>query len=1086
MLTFLADHEKSLTAPAWATSTDPHDDVHVHRHETQTSFGGLRIQTSVVQIVVGLLYGLSNRSLGDTGREALASIMDAPAWITVLPRLRDALDMMDSKIVQAIAEGLLKESIHKRNHRMLDLSLGLGADPTQRIRSYDEYEERNVLSVPLFAICSRFSLSGSGPEESILSLLKRDPHVSNSALLWIIYASCHAVAEDVIRSQPGRIIDFSIAVSDLGGRFRSELRRFGRVTPLVVACSDRRQSTEKLFLIRCLLERGAKADLEAMIAAAAAGDEGVISLLHQHGAPVHGFIPNLGSPISSSCEAVARSSEQDISLTVLPLLLKLGASPYNLENMDISSQGLSPLHILARAYEGPAVAQALDSLLQHGANINFRVNVRCHSRPETALECAIESSHWNTAIQIISADCELTGREILFATTSKYGWAPVTREEQQGQFKQFIGELLAKAPRQAAALHCGGLTILQRAIQDEHEDMILALFAFGLKSQPTDFLYMFDDWGPRRINVSRLSSGIQTKLFHASRFSNHPITDMSTFRLTLAFACPAVIRQILNGCTDVYDSEGLCYMIARFASESHTPYFFGNSMMQRDQYDDILTMDDLQLFVSRRTMVNRHDDWEKTAVTIAARAGCTDILRTLIEPSQDDLRRSGLIPLFIIKETLLCDYSKETAEWNWNRLGVWIKYCRMDDPNTKCSPLTAAAMVVPATTAEEIVDLLLELNYQPDGWTVLVASRLGYLSILLRLKHLECWPDILRHNDRPDWCPTALQIATHENHVSVIRFLVDAGTLTDAIDVAPCRPVCFSAGLGASECLLFLPRTALQHAVEKENMELVTLLINAGSNVNAPAAWNSGATALQIASMQGSVLMIEYLVSQGADPYASAAARHGRTALQGAAEHGRKDAVELLLALNESKAYQPREQFVKAIFYAEKNAQHVVAGILRERLLPRWSSEDEEMLEMFSEDWESSSEISELNELERQVEEWEETFENWSESSQAYENTSNSDLTIEQPLIENPLAFQGNDSWFMQEMEFGISGHEGLDIGQIIEMDLYDGDGVSGLALQEGTATWVEGQPSLEGDGADNMLLEGLSFSSFSWNLGLV
>lgn len=1087
MSTFPADHEKSLTAQAWAISTDPPDGVPVHRHEIQRSFGGLRIHTAVVQILVGLLYGLSNKSLGGTGREALASIMDAPAWDAVLPPFKDALAMIDPKIVQAIAEGLLKESIHTRNHSMLDLSLGLGADPTQRIRSYDDYEERNVLSVPLVAICDQFSVKGAGPEKLILSLLKRDPHVSNSALLWIIYASCHAIAEDVIRSQPGRTIDFAIAVSNLGGGIKSKLRRFGRVTPLLVACSDRRQSAEKLLLIRCLLERNAKADLEAMIAAAAAGDGEAISLLHQHGAPVNGFIPKLGSPISSACEAAARSCEQDYGLTVLPVLLRLGASPYSLENMDIS-QGVSPLHILAQAREGPAVAQALDSLVQYGANINRRIDAHPHSCSETALECAIANSNWKTAFQILSADCQLTGREILFATTSKYGWAPVTREEQREQFSQFIGELLANAPSQAAALHCSGLTVLQRAIRDEHEDMILALFAFRIKSQPTDFLYMFDDWGPRRVKVCRLSSSVQMKLFHASRFSELPITDMSTFRLILAFACPAVIRQILNGCAEAYDSEGLCYMIARFASESDTPYFFGNCMLQRDhQYDDILTMEDLQSFVSRRTILNRHDDWEKTAVTMAARAGRADILRTLIDPSQDDLQLSGLIPSFIIKEALVC---KPISEWNWDCLGVWIKYCRMDNPNMKCSPLTAAAMVMPATTAEEIVDLLLELNYQPDGWTVLVASRLGHLSILLRLKQLKCWPNILRHNDRPDWCPTALQIATYTNHVSMARFLVDAGTLTGAIDVAPCWPFCYSAGLSADDCLVVLPRTSLQHAVEKESMELVTLLINAGADVNAPAAMNSGATALQIASIQGSVPMIEYLISQGANPFASGAVRHGRTALQGAAEHGRKDAVELLLALNESKACQPREQFVKAIFHAEKNAQHVVAGILRERLLPRWSAEDEEILEMFSEDWESSSENSEFNELKRGIEDWEETFKDWSESSQAYETTSNSNATIQQPFIENPLALQENDVTIyqpfienplaFQEMDFGIAGVQQLDIGQISEIDLYDGDVVSGLALPEDTAAWADGQPSLEGDGVDNMLLDDHSFSSFS------
>lgn len=993
--------------------------------------------------------------------------MEAPAWDTVLPRLRDALAVINPKIVQAIAEGLFKESIRELNHSMMDLSLGLGADPTQRIRSYNSYEQRDVLSEPLVAICERSRVAEPGDEKMILSLLRRNPYISNSALLWIISANFHTIAEGVIRSQPERVIDFAITLSGSRGDMRIFFKRSGQVTPLLAACSDRRQSPERLSLIRCLLERNAKADLESMLAAAGACDGEVISLLYQHGVPVNGFIPEIGSPLSCACGAVDDPLVCNRVTTAISLLLRLGASPNNPKGRDLNDWDFSPLHILALAEERPEVTEILDLLLKHGADINHRGTYSgLDSLPgyppshgplaQTALECAIQRSRWISAAQFLSAGCELTGRELLFISSIPNYHRRILGKVWQERFRHVIGVLLAKAPEQATALHWNGPTVLQRAIQNGYEDMILALFAFGVSPMPSDFLYMLCNKRDDNTTTCLLSSSTQMRLVLAASLDEPPITKMSTFRLILANACPQVVRHILNGRPDVYHSKGLCDVIVRLVmSEADTPY------VHEKEYPtpDSLTMNDLRALISRRTTSNRHEDWESTAVVLAARAGRADILRILIEPSQEGVPSSGLIPLLLLKEALTCDWNTirlrgmNFDDRNWEFLDVWIKYCQMDDPNMRCSPLTAAAMVLPESVAEEIFDMILSLNYEPDGWTVLVASCLGHLSILQRLKRLDCWPHILSHEDRPNWCPTVLQTAVYNAQLSIIRFLLDTGPMVDAMDMPPCRPVCFVDPL-PGDTRTILPRTALQHAVDKKNMEMVTLLINAGANINAPAAMDSGATALQIASIQGSIPMMEYLISQGADPYAAGAARHGRTALQGAAEHGRKDAVELLLAQSEPKAFQPREQLVKAVFYAEKNAQCVVAGILRERLLPRWSSEDEEILQMLSDDWESSSENSAFCDLEREIEAWEETFEDWPESLQAYEATSNSGVMSEQSLIENPLAFQEDDSSFLQEMVFGTNGHEGLDAGPIGEIDLYDGNVVSSLTLEEESGTW--------------------------------
>lgn len=1130
---------------------DSRDGAFVHQNEIQRSFGGSHIHTAVVQTLVSMLYGLSNQSLGDTGREALASMMATPAWDTVLPHLKDVLAVIDSKIIQAIAEGLLKESIHACNHSMFELSLGLGADPTQRtVQCLDLDQRRHILSTPLVAICNQYgwrSRQEGGMhslEKFILSLLRRDPHVSNSDLLWIISANCHAIAEDLIRSQPERVIDFSIARSDLGGETRTQLVGFYRVTPLMAACSNERQGAEKVSLIRCLLERNAKADLQAMVAAAGACDGEVISLLHQHGAPVTGFIPEIGSPLSRACKKAAFSSSRNTRINAVPLLLSLGASPNNPKGQDLNSGDFSPLHILALSEEEPGVTRALDLLLKHGADINHRSRSRMfgdlpgysQSRPRmalTALESAIERARWISAMQLLSANCELTGRELLFMSSmhSYYRRRPggIVRE----RFRQFIGALLAKAPEQATALHLDGLTVLQKAIEIEYDDLILALFAFGVSPMPSDFLLMLCNREKHtgRAEVRPLSSSVQMKLVLAARSSEPPITEISTVRLILAFACPEVVRHIFNGRSGVYDSEGLCHLIARLISSDKTIYYPNDDENEEEdrQPAECLTMDDLRALVSRRTISNRDENWERNAVVMAARAGRADILRILIEPSEEGVPSSGLIPSLHLSEVLT--RSSNTVgppganidDLNSSCLSFWIKYCRMERDSVKCSALTAAAMVVPEAAAEGIIDLLLSLNYEPDGWTVLVASCQGYLSILQRLKRLDCWSHILSHDDCLDWYPTALQAAVYNSHLSTVRFLLDTGTMFVAMDLPPSIPLLVPTLLedagGIYEGRTILPKTALQHAVDMENMEVVTLLVNAGANINAPPAMDSGATALQIASIKGSIPMMEYLMSQGADPYAAGATYDGRTALEGAAEHGRKDAVELLLALSESTAWQDREQLVKAVFYAEWNAQHVVAGILRERLLPLLSSEDEKILKMFSEKWKGSTGYSERFHL-HEIEAWAKTFDDIPKSLRAYEGDTTSGVTCEEndtpkPLreyegdttsgvtyeesdtlkslrahegdttsgvtyeetdVENPTAVLENGFWGFQEWEIGIEDYGELDIHQIGGADLYEGDVTPGFTFQADDTALVDYQPSFEENGVDDTLFDDFSF----------
>jgi hypothetical protein len=129
--------------------------------------------------------------------------------------------------------------------------------------------------------------------------------------------------------------------------------------------------------------------------------------------------------------------------------------------------------------------------------------------------------------------------------------------------------------------------------------------------------------------------------------------------------------------------------------------------------------------------------------------------------------------------------------------------------------------------------------------------------------------------DKIGWFP--LHYAAKYGHVSVVRLLLEAGRDVNS----PAAVLC--------------GRTALQAASEGGHEDVVKLLISHGADINAPVAYD-GRTALQAASEGGHEDVVKLLISHGADVNASAAARHGRTALQAASGPGHEDIVKLLIS----------------------------------------------------------------------------------------------------------------------------------------------------------------------------------------------
>ncbi|KIW19256.1 hypothetical protein PV08_03550 [Exophiala spinifera] len=122
---------------------------------------------------------------------------------------------------------------------------------------------------------------------------------------------------------------------------------------------------------------------------------------------------------------------------------------------------------------------------------------------------------------------------------------------------------------------------------------------------------------------------------------------------------------------------------------------------------------------------------------------------------------------------------------------------------------------------------------------------------------------------------TALQLAVERQDMPMVEFLLGKGA---EINVAP----------GGT-------RTALQMASSRGSIPMVEFLLSKGADINAPPAREWGRTALQEASENGNMCMLKFLLRKGANINAPPAPHYGRTALQAASEKGNSIIIKFLL-----------------------------------------------------------------------------------------------------------------------------------------------------------------------------------------------
>lgn len=123
--------------------------------------------------------------------------------------------------------------------------------------------------------------------------------------------------------------------------------------------------------------------------------------------------------------------------------------------------------------------------------------------------------------------------------------------------------------------------------------------------------------------------------------------------------------------------------------------------------------------------------------------------------------------------------------------------------------------------------------------------------------------------------------------------------------------------------------TALQGAALHGRVDIISLLLSHGADVNAPAACHSGGTALQLTSAKGYIGVAVKLLKAGADVNAAVSKFNGNTALEAAAANGRISMVQLLVDAGATIVGEGSEQYDKAVQLADEAGFLAVRELLK-------------------------------------------------------------------------------------------------------------------------------------------------------------
>lgn len=832
----------------------------------------------------------------------------------------------------SLIEQLFHFSITVGDVTLAKLMLQVGADPNQQIW-------HNDLGICVSAL--DFAVK-SGPDTIIEVLLNASADFSQRSLNYAIMSSNFDTADRLLQSDPYLDLNFNY-LDDLGAHQISQLHplKFETVTLLGLVCLDYMAShcfcggnisAAKEHGVQCpvfksvsslgyLLDHRAVITLDTMILASFKADITSLQFLIQRGGNACGV-----NKFGFSCMDGA-SLRSEMRYDLFDLLLRSGAT------INTLGSQVSPLHRLVlhkpRCYrvEDGSPRILYDLLVDSGADINHRIQHSGtpsqpfeafekalwsqsseyitpmdyveQSKAESPLEFAIIAGNEDIAVGLVERGCQLTGREIKLSV--KFGMLSLLKE-------------LSKHDLCDSGEESIGRTCLRLALRWGHGMIVHFLLGEGVKLGEHDIVDALQYPG-----ISVLPTATQIDVIRAaSDLDQRQVFGLPLLELCCLKFSDTAVRELLQQYPSAYDSGALCAIVLRSLKNDRDP--FSNSVHD-------LRLTDIAAISSRRTESNC--DWEKenTALLITVMFMDPEILHFLVTSDTACVSQTARLP-------------RNVFYWIFDRRFGINPFTKMDPTNmighqdwVACSPLIGLVTTPKSweyqSISKNMLDHLLACSYKPDALTVVVAAKRGDIHLLRRLQRLENWRSIVSidNHDRPPWCPTALQAAVSIGNEEMVELLLNAGV---SVNEEPANQP-----IGEH-----MPRTALQAAIDNGNLRLIDLFIKHGSNINAPAAEDSGATALQVACIQGNIDLSLRLLELGADANAKGALRRGRTALEGAAEHGRIDTIQLLLNYDVGTDGPHREQYIKAVVHAERNQNFAAATLLKEHRA--WTDEDEE------------------------------------------------------------------------------------------------------------------------------------------------